>query len=57
MDNKKQADLVNEILDQNKINYHFQPIVDAHTGDIFAYEALMRVDTVPYVRSKAGLMT
>lgn len=50
VDNKKQADLVNEILDQNKINYHFQPIVDAHTGDIFAYEALMRADVTPYIQ-------
>ena len=49
IDNKKQADLVNEILDQNKINYHFQPIVDAHTGEIFAYEALMRVNVTPYL--------
>ena len=49
-DTKRQADLVNDILDQNKIKYHFQPIVDAHTGEIFAYEALMRVDTVPYIQ-------
>jgi len=50
IDSKKQADMVNEILDQNKINYHFQPIVDSHTGEIFAYEALMRVDVVPYLQ-------
>ena len=50
VDNKQLADMVNEILDQNKINYHFQPIVDSHTGEIFAYEALMRVDVVPYLQ-------
>ena len=49
IDTKAQADLVNEILDQNKINYHFQPIVDARTGEIFAYEALMRVNVTPYL--------
>lgn len=43
------AIIVNDILDKNKINYHFQPIVDAHTGEIFAYEALMRVDVNPYI--------
>ena len=49
-DNKQQADLVNEILDQNRIKYAFQPIIDAHTGEIFAYEALMRVDSNPYIQ-------
>ena len=49
MDNKQLADMVNDILDQNKLNYHFQPIVDAHTGEIFAYEALMRADVTPYL--------
>ncbi len=46
----EEAKVVNDILDKNKINYHFQPIVNARTGDIYAYEALMRVDTVPYVQ-------
>lgn len=30
------------ILEKNLLTYHFQPIVDAKSGDIFAYEALMR---------------
>ncbi len=46
----EEAKVVNDILDKNKINYHFQPIVNARTGEIYAYEALMRVDTVPYVQ-------
>ena len=46
----EEAKVVNDILDKNRINYHFQPIVDAHTGEIFAYEALMRADTNPYVQ-------
>lgn len=46
----EEAKVVNDILDKNKINYHFQPIINARTGDIYAYEALMRVDTVPYVQ-------
>ncbi len=32
----------NLLLDKNLFVYHFQPIVDAKTGAIFAYEALMR---------------
>ncbi len=46
----EEAEVVNDILDKNKINYHFQPIIDAHTGEIYAYEALMRVDLVPYIQ-------
>lgn len=33
---------VGRMLNDNLLKYQFQPIVDAHTGDIFAYEALMR---------------
>ncbi len=32
------------LIENNLFQYHFQPIVDAKTGDIFAYEALMRTD-------------
>lgn len=42
--------IVNEILDQNSFHYHFQPIIDTRTGDIYGYEALMRAgldDCVP----------
>jgi EAL domain-containing protein (putative c-di-GMP-specific phosphodiesterase class I) len=45
----KQTDIVKRLLDENRFSYHFQPIVDAHTGDIFAYEALMRADVTPYI--------
>ena len=34
---------VNKILDTNDMDYHFQPIVSAKTGDIIGYEALMRM--------------
>lgn len=30
------------LVDRNLFRYHFQPIVDAETGQIYAYEALMR---------------
>lgn len=30
------------MLEQEKIEYYYQPIIDARTGEIFAYEALMR---------------
>lgn len=32
------------LLEQNLFYYHYQPIVDARTGDIVAYESLMRTD-------------
>ncbi len=32
------------LIDKNLFSYHFQPIIDAHTGEIVAYEALMRPD-------------
>ncbi|MBR3533693.1 MAG: EAL domain-containing protein [Clostridiales bacterium] len=46
---KERSLIVNEILDSNRLNYHFQPIVKASDGEIFAYEALMRVDINPYI--------
>lgn len=41
--------VVQNILDDNRIIYHFQPIVDARTAKVFAYEALMRADVTPYL--------
>ncbi len=35
-------DKLRKILDNNELQYNFQPIVDAKTGKIYAYEALMR---------------
>ena len=32
------------LVENSLVSYHFQPIVDTHTGVIRAYEALMRVD-------------
>lgn len=33
-----------KLMDENLFTYHFQPIINAKTGDIFGYEALMRTD-------------
>lgn len=52
---KKQDALVADILDNNKFIYHFQPIVHAHTGEIYSYEALMRTD-VPERLSPLSLL-
>ena len=46
---QKEAQVVLQVIVDNKISYHFQPIVDARTGKIYSYEALMRADTVPYL--------
>lgn len=42
---KLDHDLVGQILDNNLLTYHFQPIVNAKDGSIYAYEALMRSNT------------
>lgn len=44
-EDQKMADLVQDILSNNRFVYHFQPIINARTGEIYAYEALMRTDT------------
>ncbi len=38
----KNAQLLNKIITENQLTYHVQPIVETTTGDIVAYEALMR---------------
>lgn len=45
----KEAQIVQTLLDENRFNYHFQPIVNAKNGEIFGYEALMRPDVDPYL--------
>ncbi len=45
----KEMMLVQDIMDNNRLMYHFQPIVNAKTGDIYAYEALMRADIEQFV--------
>ena len=44
-DEKEQYQLVSRILNENLLAYHFQPIVSAVDGSIYAYEALMRSRT------------
>ena len=44
---------LSHLIEDNLFIYHFQPIVDAHTGDIFAYEALMRSDPSIALRYRA----
>ena len=36
--------MIREILSENKLKYVLQPIIDASSGDIYGYEALMRPD-------------
>lgn len=39
---REERERVRELIDTNGFNYHFQPIVNAKNGQIYAYEALMR---------------
>ncbi|MDE5771909.1 MAG: EAL domain-containing protein, partial [Ruminococcus sp.] len=41
-DSYRNAQIFSEIIRNNLFTYYLQPIVDTHTGEIFAYEALMR---------------
>lgn len=45
----------NRILEENSITYHFQPIVSAIDGEVFAYEALMR-PLSPTLKSPAEII-
>lgn len=47
LDNEEKAQykLVSRILDDNLLDYYFQPIVSAVDGSVYAYEALMRSRT------------
>ncbi len=46
---QKEARVVSSVLDDNKLLYHFQPIIEVKTGMIFGYEALMRADVKPHL--------
>lgn len=46
----KKIQVFNTLVSNNLIDYHFQPIVNAHTGTIFGYEALMRPQTVDGIK-------
>lgn len=39
---KEMLDEVHRVLNDNRFDYHFQPIVNATDGSIYSYEALMR---------------
>lgn len=41
-DEYRDEQLLNIILNENRLTYHFQPIVDAQNGSIVGYESLMR---------------
>ncbi len=38
----KNASALTHLIENREVYYAFQPIIDAHTGEVFAYEALMR---------------
>ena len=38
----KEAAVIDRILSENRLRYYFQPILSTKTGQIYAYEALMR---------------
>lgn len=47
---------LNKLIDQNLLEYYFQPIVNAATGTVFAYEALMR-SKLETLHSPAEILT
>lgn len=45
----EEAQIVRRVLEENLFFYHFQPIINAKNGEVYAYEALMRADVTPYL--------
>lgn len=43
------------VIQEEKLDYHFQPIVSAATGEAYAYEALMRVN-MPILKSPGQVL-
>ena len=52
---KKRMDF-HELIDQNRLIYYFQPIVDIKTGKVFGYEALMR-STHPVLKNPKDILS
>lgn len=48
---------LNKLIEKKLVKYYFQPIIDTRTGEIFAYEALMRsaLDTIPTIQEILAL--
>ena len=46
----KKVQVLNKIVMNNSIDYHFQPIVNARTGAIYGYEALMRPQSIEGIK-------
>ena len=44
-----------QLISEERVHYHFQPIFSAQNGRVYAYEALMRSD-LPTLRSPATIM-
>ncbi|MFI3177870.1 MAG: bifunctional diguanylate cyclase/phosphodiesterase [Eubacteriales bacterium] len=38
----KNRELINHLIEEKKVRFMYQPIVDLHTGEVYAYEMLMR---------------
>lgn len=49
------SDAFNRFIERNEVSYAFQPIVEARTGEVFAYEALMR-PTSPVFKSPTQVL-
>lgn len=47
---------LDQLIDDESLDYVFQPIVNAHTGDIFGYEALMRPDSSSHLQEPAAVL-
>ncbi len=41
-DEYRSEQMLSRVIEENLITYHFQPVVDARTGEVMGYEALMR---------------
>ena len=49
LEERIELEQVEKIIDENRLTYHFQPIVSAADGSIYSYEALMRPIGAPLI--------
>lgn len=46
-----------KLIEEHSVYYHFQPIADVSTGEVFGYEALMRTEGTAFLKTPQEVLT